>query len=131
MEHMKELTMRFMQLFAPLFMACALFAFAPAVSAQQDLDCRDYPSREAAQAELDANPEDRYNLDADDDGKACEAFDYGTGGGNGNGDNGNGGNNTLPDTGVADTYATVVGLALTLLGAGMISRAVQRLRRSA
>jgi LPXTG-motif cell wall-anchored protein len=38
-----------------------------------DFDCEDYPSRDAAQAELDKTfPKDPFNLDGDDDGVACE-----------------------------------------------------------
>ena len=38
-----------------------------------DLDCEDFTSRQAAQAELDKTfPRDPYNLDGDDDGLACE-----------------------------------------------------------
>lgn len=44
----------------------------------QDLDCADFGPGEA-QANLDANPGDPNNLDADNDGEACE----GSGGGGG------------------------------------------------
>jgi hypothetical protein len=51
------------------------------VTAQQtdggDLDCADFSSREEAQAELESDLRDPNNLDADDDGQACEEFDYG------------------------------------------------------
>lgn len=41
-----------------------------------DLDCEDFTSRQAAQAELDKTfPRDPYNLDGDDDGLACEEND--------------------------------------------------------
>lgn len=41
-----------------------------------DLDCEDFPTRQAAQAELDKTfPKDPYNLDGDDDGLACEEND--------------------------------------------------------
>ena len=39
-----------------------------------DLDCRDFVSRPAAQAVLDANRADPYRLDANHDGDACEEF---------------------------------------------------------
>ena len=42
-----------------------------------DLDCADFSSQEEAQAELESDPSDPNNLDADDDGIACEDFDYG------------------------------------------------------
>ena len=38
----------------------------------EDLDCVDFATQEAAQANLNANPSDPNNLDADDDGIACE-----------------------------------------------------------
>lgn len=57
-----------------------------------DRDCPDFSSQAEAQAVFDADPSDPERLDADDDGQACETFDYGTGGDNGNddssGDNG-------------------------------------------
>jgi hypothetical protein len=39
-----------------------------------DLDCSDFDSQEEAQDELDADSDDPNNLDADDDGIACEEF---------------------------------------------------------
>lgn len=60
-----------------------------AAVAQQDLDCDDFATRADAQAELDSNPSDPNNLDADDDGEACEAGSGGGGGtGSGNADDG-------------------------------------------
>jgi hypothetical protein len=44
-----------------------------------DLDCADFPNQAAAQANLDANPSDPNNLDADHDSQACEDFDFGSG----------------------------------------------------
>lgn len=37
-----------------------------------DLDCADFSTQAEAQANLEANPSDPNNLDADDDGEACE-----------------------------------------------------------
>lgn len=37
-----------------------------------DTNCSDYPSQEAAQRDFNANPECRGDLDADNDGIACE-----------------------------------------------------------
>lgn len=55
---------------------------ASMVSAQTDqFDCASFDSREEAQAELESDPSDPSNLDADDDGRACEVYDYGDGGG--------------------------------------------------
>ena len=57
-------------------------SFAPAYA--QDSNCGDFGSQEEAQAELDADPSDPNGLDADDDGEACEDFDFGNGTGDGN-----------------------------------------------
>ena len=51
---------------------------APAALAQQeDLDCADFSSQEEAQANLNANPDDPNNLDADGDDIACETLSNG------------------------------------------------------
>jgi hypothetical protein len=55
----------------------AVLSFGSAGTAQAaDLDCKDFPSRAAAQADLTSNPSDPNGLDADHDGQACEDFDY-------------------------------------------------------
>ena len=41
-----------------------------------DLDCGDFTSQEAAQTHLDAYPDDPDGLDTDEDGTACEQYDY-------------------------------------------------------
>ena len=46
--------------------------------ATQDRDCADFSSRAEAQAVLDDDRSDPEHLDADDDGLACESFDYGS-----------------------------------------------------
>jgi len=46
-----------------------------------DLDCADFATQQEAQAELERDPSDPNNLDADGDGVACETYPYGTGGG--------------------------------------------------
>jgi hypothetical protein len=43
----------------------------------EDLNCDDFDSQADAQAELDSDPDDPNNLDADDDEEACEDFPYG------------------------------------------------------
>jgi len=58
---------------------------AGAALAQNQFNCGSFGSQEAAQAELDRNPSDPSNLDADNDGEACETFPYGDGGGGGGG----------------------------------------------
>ncbi len=113
---------------------------ASIASAQTDqFDCASFDSQEEAQAELESDPSDPSNLDADDDGRACEVYDYGDGGGgNGNGtpgddqyDNddgaddgdgdvddpddvvpGSGGDKPLPNTGGAPLLAGAVSLAI-------------------
>src|SRR5215216_4994747 len=53
-----------------------------------DLNCEDFPSQAAAQREYERNRSDPNNLDADNDGQACEDFDYSGGqGGRGGGAN--------------------------------------------
>jgi hypothetical protein len=42
-----------------------------------DLNCDDFDSQADAQAAFDAGTTDPNNLDADDDGEACEDFPYG------------------------------------------------------
>ncbi|WP_258098664.1 hypothetical protein [Marinoscillum pacificum] len=53
-----------------------------------DTNCADYESRAAAQADYEANPECRSDLDRDNDGKACE--DYFRSNDGGTGSNGGG-----------------------------------------
>jgi hypothetical protein len=43
-----------------------------------DLDCKDFSSQAAAQANLTANPSDPNGLDANHNGIACEDFNYGS-----------------------------------------------------
>jgi hypothetical protein len=64
-----------------LFALCllALLVFASAVSAQEEqLDCASFGSQESAQAELERDPSDPFNLDSNNNGQACEDFDFGT-----------------------------------------------------
>jgi Excalibur calcium-binding domain len=48
-------------------------------AAQTDLNCSHFATQEEAQAELDRDPSDPYNLDSDNDGIACEELSSGTG----------------------------------------------------
>jgi hypothetical protein len=41
-----------------------------------DLDCSDFDSQEEAQRELEEDEDDPNNLDADNDGRACEQFNF-------------------------------------------------------
>lgn len=62
---------------AALGATAALALPAAPAFAQTDLDCADFPSQAAAQAELRRNPSDPNRLDEDDDFIACENFrDY-------------------------------------------------------
>jgi hypothetical protein len=57
---------------------------SPAWAQDDDLNCADFPSQAAAQREYERDRSDPNSLDADDDGQACEDFDYaarGAGGG--------------------------------------------------
>jgi hypothetical protein len=51
--------------------------------AQDRLNCGDFDSQKEAQRELDRDPSDPNNLDADNDGMACDVYDYGDDGGSG------------------------------------------------
>jgi hypothetical protein len=53
----------------------------PALAQVDQYDCASFGSQESAQAELERNPDDPSNLDPDNDGQACEDYDYGVGGG--------------------------------------------------
>jgi len=123
---------------------CVLYSLvlAGTAVAQDDLDCEDFDSQEEAQAELDRDPSDPNNLDADDDGMACETFPYDDSGGDDNdtaaddqyndGDTNDGGGDVsnpdkvipdttskkpLPDTGGVPLVGLAVG-ALALAGVG-------------
>jgi hypothetical protein len=52
-----------------------------AVAQTGDLNCADFATQAEAQAVLDADPSDPNNLDADNDGVACEDLPGGTGDG--------------------------------------------------
>src|SRR5215208_950144 len=70
--------------FAALFSAAAIMMLVLGVlagrsDAQADLDCADFATQQEAQTELARDPTDPHNLDADDDGVACEELS-GTGG---------------------------------------------------
>ena len=53
----------------------------PAMAQTDQYDCASFGSQQSAQAELDRDPSDPNNLDPDNDGTACEDYDYGVGGG--------------------------------------------------
>jgi hypothetical protein len=94
-------------------------------------DCADFGSQAEAQAYFEANggsPTNNVdNLDADHDGQACEAFDYGGGGGD-DGSTG-GGNGDLPFTGPNDTMLPA-GTALLLAGLALVGVTRYRARHA-
>ncbi len=55
----------------------------PALAQEDQYDCQSFGSQESAQAELDRDPRDPNELDPDDDGQACEDYDYGSTDGSG------------------------------------------------
>jgi hypothetical protein len=61
---------------------------AGSAMAQDRYDCGDFDSQREAQRVLDRDPSDPSNLDADNDGVACETYPYGNDSGDGGGDNG-------------------------------------------
>lgn len=60
-----------------LMAAGSLAVFSSPASAVADRDCPDFSSQAEAQAALDSAPSDPERLDRDNDGQACEDFDYG------------------------------------------------------
>jgi Excalibur calcium-binding domain len=105
---------------------------APAALAQDaDKDCADFSSQAEAQAYFEANagsPTNNVdNLDADHDGQACEAFDYGGGGTGGGGTGGDDGD--LPFTGPNDTLLPA-GTALLLAGLALVGITRYRARHA-
>lgn len=55
----------------------ALLLLAVPAQAQDDLDCADFDNQAEAQATYEQDRSDPHDLDRDDDGEACEDFDYG------------------------------------------------------
>jgi len=64
---------------------CAGQPPTPARDPGVDIDCADFRSQAEAQAELERDPSDPNNLDADNHGEACETYRYNCGGGEGGG----------------------------------------------
>jgi hypothetical protein len=85
-----------------------------------DLDCADFPSQAAAQRELEKDLSDPNNLDADDDGQACEVFDYSSSGAGGTSGNDQYGGGRAVARGAADHQygrAAVIGKSIPHKGA--------------
>lgn len=120
-----------------------------AVSPGGDLDCEDFASQQEAQAAYNQDTSDPNGLDADDDGLACEDFDYTNGvGATGNpptgGDGGattggqttdigsdqyagedvadDGGMTNLPDTGGFSLGSFALGAGALLIAGGLLLR---------
>jgi hypothetical protein len=95
----------------------------------------DFSSQAEAQAYFEANggsPSNNVdNLDADHDGQACEAFDYG-GGGGGTGGSGTGGGDTasLANTGPQNKTLLPAGVALLVAGLAMVGMTRYRARHA-
>jgi hypothetical protein len=126
-----------MRRMAFLLITASLLALsaAPAALAQADKDCADFSSQAEAQAYFEANggsPTNNVdNLDADHDGQACEAFDYG-GGGGGTGGSGTGGGDTasLANTGPQNKTLLPAGVALLVAGLAMVGMTRYRARHA-
>jgi hypothetical protein len=112
---------------------------APAALAQgADKDCADFSSQAEAQAYFEAHggsPTNNVdNLDADHDGQACEAFDYGGGGGGGGGTSGGGtgggGTGTLANTGPQNKTLLPAGTALLVAGLALVGVTRYRARHA-
>lgn len=108
---------------------------APAALAQgADKDCADFSSQAEAQAYFEAHggsPTNNVdNLDADHDGQACEAFDYGGGGGTGGGGTGGGGTGTLANTGPQNKTLLPAGTALLVAGLALVGMTRYRARHA-
>jgi hypothetical protein len=108
---------------------------APAALAQgADKDCVDFSSQAEAQAYFEAHggsPTNNVdNLDADHDGQACEAFNYGGGGGTGGGGTGGGGTGTLANTGPQNKTLLPAGTALLVAGLALVGVTRYRARHA-
>jgi hypothetical protein len=114
------------------------------VSPTGDLDCEDFATQQEAQAVFNQDTSDPNGLDADNDGLACEDFDYPSGGMTGgdmeNGATGgedqyadagddqyaddtaadNGGMTNLPNTGGLPLGGVATGLGVALVAGGLL-----------
>jgi Excalibur calcium-binding domain len=103
----------------------ALTAAPSAFAQANDQNCADFPSQAAAQVHLEADPSDPDNLDADDDGQACESFDYGDG--NGGAPPSAADDGSLPFTGPGDRQLPI-GAALVTTGLALVVATQRRYR---
>jgi len=137
----KEKGMTIVRLARVVIVLIAAFAFTPAVFAQQDLDCADFATQQAAQAVYNRDPSDPNGLDRDNDGIPCESLPNGTGedGTSIRGSTGGttaGGTTTgttqqaLPVTGAANIpTGFVLAVGALMLGAGVAARTAVRRRQ--
>lgn len=108
-----------MSRFLYVIAAALIMTFSATSSAYAlDMDCKDFASQAEAQAYFEAgggSPSYNYNnLDADHDGVACEAFNYGNASGD-NTDPGNGdGGNTDPGDD-QDIVAEIIAILIRIL----------------
>ena len=72
---------------ATCWVFCSLL-LAGSATAQEQYDCGDFDSQQEAQAELNRDPSDPNNLDADNEGIACDTYPYEDDGGSGGGGDG-------------------------------------------
>ncbi len=112
---------------------------APAQAAQQDsftgftFRCSDFRSQAAAQRYLEGRPGDPDGLDRDNDGRACENYDYRSARSNRNG----GGHNTITPRGgvqagaggMADPFSPALPAAGVALGTALLGAGVMAARR--
>jgi hypothetical protein len=71
---------------ATTMLALGIFVAPPEAQAQDQFDCASFDPQQEAQAEFERDPTDPSNLDADNDGRACEVYPYdNSGGGSGGG----------------------------------------------
>jgi LPXTG-motif cell wall-anchored protein len=120
-----------------LAVSAALLALAATPAFAADKDCKDFSSQAAAQAYFEAHggsPSNNVdNLDADHDGQACEAFNYGSTSPavspvSSSAPSQQTATESLPRTGASGTLAPL-GVALVLIG-GVAALASRRRRRA-
>jgi hypothetical protein len=70
----------FLAVIAATMLVVGMLVVPSEAQAQDQYDCASFGSQESAQAELDRDPSDPSNLDEDNDGTACEDYDYGNDG---------------------------------------------------
>lgn len=103
-------------------------ASSAAIAQTAERDCRDFASQSEAQAVLRADPTDPNGLDDDEDGVACDEFDYGPAVGrlrgsaatSGSASSGTGGTVRTADASAAIAKTGTSSAELVLLGMGAI-----------